>query len=100
MMAAIDGDWDCTTRTPMGDQRMGLTIASDGGAFTGSVGGDLGIIEIAGSVDGDSLTWKMDIRSPFPLTLDCSATVTGDTIEGSVTAGAFGSFPLAGTRRS
>jgi hypothetical protein len=34
------------------------------------------------------------------MTLDCSATVTADTIEGSVTAGAFGSFPLSGTRKS
>jgi hypothetical protein len=100
MMAAIDGAWDCTARTPMGDQRMVLTIASEGSVFTGSVGGDLGTIEIAGAVDGDSLAWKMDIRSPFPMTLDCSATVTADTIEGSVTAGAFGSFPLSGTRKS
>jgi len=98
MMAAIDGQWDCTARTPMGDQRMVLSVSSEGPVFTGSVAGDLGTIDIAGSVDGDSLAWKMEIRSPIPLTLDCSATVTGDSLEGSVTAGMFGSFPMTGTR--
>ena len=34
----------------------------------------------------------------MPMTLDCKATVDGDTITGSVGAGAFGSFPLTGSR--
>ncbi|MBA17487.1 MAG: hypothetical protein CMN73_14205, partial [Sphingomonas sp.] len=29
---------------------------------------------------------------------DCEATVDGDSINGTVTAGAFGSFPLTGVR--
>jgi len=98
-MAAIDGAWDCTARTPMGDQHMLLSVASDGASFTGSVSGDLGTIDIAGRVDGDSFAWQMEIRSPFPMTLDCSATVAGDGLEGSVTAGMFGSFPMTGTRK-
>ena len=35
---------------------------------------------------------------PMPMTLDCEATVNGDTLSGTVGAGAFGSFPLSGTR--
>ena len=35
---------------------------------------------------------------PMPMTLDCKATVEGDTLTGTVGAGAFGSFPLTGTR--
>jgi hypothetical protein len=34
----------------------------------------------------------------MPMTLTCEATVDGDNIKGTVTAGAFGSFPLEGTR--
>jgi hypothetical protein len=34
----------------------------------------------------------------MPMTLDCKATVSDDSITGTVTAGAFGSFPLMGTR--
>ena len=48
--------------------------------------------------DGDKLTWKLDITVPMPMTLDGEATVDGDTITGTVTAGAFGAFPLTGTR--
>jgi hypothetical protein len=32
------------------------------------------------------------------MTLDCEATVEGDVLAGSVGAGAFGSFPMSGTR--
>jgi len=34
----------------------------------------------------------------MPMTLECEATVDGDTITGSVKAGAFGSMQLSGTR--
>ena len=32
------------------------------------------------------------------MTLDCKATVDGDALTGSVTAGMFGTFPMNGTR--
>jgi hypothetical protein len=35
---------------------------------------------------------------PMPMTLDCEATIDGDTLTGTVGAGAFGSFPMSGTR--
>ena len=35
---------------------------------------------------------------PMPMTLDCEATAEGDTLTGTVGAGAFGSFPLNGKR--
>jgi hypothetical protein len=34
----------------------------------------------------------------MPMTLDCEATIDGDTLVGTVGAGAFGSFPMNGTR--
>jgi len=37
---------------------------------------------------------------PFSLKLDVTATVTGNAIEGSVQAGAFGSSPMEGVRKS
>jgi hypothetical protein len=51
-----------------------------------------------GKVDGNRLTGKFDITVPMPMTLDFDATVDGDTMTGTVTAGAFGAFPLTGTR--
>jgi hypothetical protein len=97
-MAAVDGTWDTTVKSPLGDQKAMLTVHSDGNSFTGTNAGAMGSVDITGTVDGDTLQWKMNITVPMPMTLDCTATVDGDTITGSVGAGAFGSFPMTGTR--
>ncbi|MBA17985.1 MAG: hypothetical protein CMN73_16795 [Sphingomonas sp.] len=98
-MANVDGSWDTVAKTPMGDQKATLTVVSSGDTFTGNFNGAMGSAEVKdGKVNGDTLTWKMDITVPMPLTLDCEATVDGDSINGTVTAGAFGSFPLTGVR--
>jgi hypothetical protein len=101
MMAAVDGSYDVTIKSPMGDQSAVLTVNSDGAAFSGSVVGGLGSMDIAnGSVDGNVLTWSMDMVVPMPMKLDCSATVDGDAISGEVKAGAFGSMGMSGTRKA
>ena len=98
-MADVDGSWDCVVKSPMGDQKTTMTVKSDGSSFTGTVSGAMGSVDIAdGKVDGNSLSWKQSITVPMPMTLDCSATVDGDTLTGQVGAGAFGSFPMTGTR--
>ncbi|MEQ1550946.1 hypothetical protein [Sphingorhabdus sp.] len=100
-MAAVDGDWEVTVKSPMGDQKSVLTINSSGDSFTGKMQGSLGSMDIAnGSVSGNTLSWKMDMTVPMPMTLDCTATVDGDSITGEVKAGAFGSMPVSGTRKA
>jgi hypothetical protein len=100
-MANVDGDWDIVMRTPMGDQQAVLTVRSDGDSFSGSMSSPLGSMEIpSGKVEGDTLRWKMEVKAPFPMKLDCDATVTGDSIAGGVKAGIFGISPLSGTRKS
>jgi hypothetical protein len=101
MMANVDGQWACVTRTPMGPQESVLTIKSDGASFSGSNNGALGSIEIeGGQVDGDTLTWEMELSSPFPMKLSARATVSGDTIQGIVDAGVMGAMPMNGTRKA
>tara|TARA_B100000678_G_scaffold279368_1_gene274998 strand:- start:738 stop:1040 length:303 start_codon:yes stop_codon:yes gene_type:complete len=100
-MADVDGTWATVTKTPMGDQKADLTVVSSGDTFTGTFSGDMGQTEVQdGKVDGNTLTFKMSISSPMPMTLDGEATVDGDTLNGNVTAGAFGSFPMTGTRKA
>lgn len=100
-MANVDGQWECVTRTPMGAQDSVLTIRTDGSSFSGSNVGALGSIDIeGGKVDGDTLTWEMEISSPFPMKLSARATVSGDTIQGTVDAGVMGSMPMSGTRKA
>lgn len=98
-MANVDGSWNTVAHTPMGDQQATLTVTSSGDSFTGSYSGALGSTEIQnGKVDGDKLMWTIDITVPMPMTLTCEATVDGDSLKGTVTAGAFGSFPMEGSR--
>jgi hypothetical protein len=98
-MANVDGSWNTVTKSPMGDQQATLTVASNGDSFTGNFSGGLGTTDITdGKVNGDTLSWTLDITVPMPMTLTCEATVDGDNLNGTVTAGAFGSFPITGTR--
>ena len=98
-MAEVDGTWDCVTKSPLGDQKSTLTVKSDGNSFTGTNSGSLGSADITdGKVDGNRLSWKMNMTVPMPMTLDCEATIEGDNLTGTVGAGAFGSFPMTGTR--
>jgi hypothetical protein len=99
-MASVDGDWDVTIKSPMGDQKAVLTVNSDGGSFSGQMSGGLGSMDIpSGIVDGDTISWSMDMTVPMPMKLDCTATVDGDAMNGEVKAGAFGSMGLSGTRK-
>ncbi|MDQ2877858.1 MAG: hypothetical protein M3R41_02105 [Pseudomonadota bacterium] len=100
-MAGVDGTYETTVKSPMGDQKATLTVKSDGGSFTGQQVGAMGTADITdGTVDGNTIAWKMSITVPMPMSLDCTATIDGDTLTGSVGAGAFGSFPMTGTRVS
>ncbi|MFC3579817.1 hypothetical protein [Sphingomonas hylomeconis] len=98
-MADVDGTYETIVKSPLGDQKSTLTVKSDGATFTGTNAGAMGSVDITdGTVDGNTIAWKMNMTVPMPMTLDCTATIDGDTITGSVGAGAFGSFPMSGTR--
>lgn len=95
---SVDGTYEVTVKSPLGDQKSTLTVKSDGNTFTGTNSGAMGSSDVSGEVSGNTLTWKQEMTVPMPMTLDMSATVDGDTITGTVGAGAFGSFPMNGTR--
>jgi hypothetical protein len=96
---SVAGTWNTTVKSPMGDQSGTLTVNVDGDSFTGQMAGGMGTMDVVdGKVDGHTLTWKMNMVVPMPMTLDCEATVDGDSITGAVNAGAFGAMPLSGTR--
>ncbi len=97
-MSGVDGSYDCVVKSPLGDQKTILTVKSDGASFTGTNAGAMGSMDLSGTVEGNMLAWKQQMTVPMPMTLDCQATVDGDTINGTVGAGAFGSFPMTGTR--
>jgi hypothetical protein len=62
--------------------------------------GGMGSMDITdGTIEGDTIKWKMDMTVPMPMTLNCTATVEGDQMTGTVNAGAFGDMPLTGQRQ-
>ncbi|WP_174293351.1 hypothetical protein [Sphingomonas bacterium] len=97
-MAGVDGSYNCVVKSPLGDQKTVLTVKSDGARFSGTNAGAMGSMDVAGDVAGTTLSWKMHLTLPMTMTLDCEATIDGDTLTGKVGAGAFGSFPMSGTR--
>ena len=98
---SVAGTYDCVTKSPMGDQKSTFTVVPgpDGDTFTGSNQGQMGSLDVKdGKIDGNTLTWKMDMTVPMPMTLEGKATVEGDQLTGTVNAGAFGAMPMTGQR--
>lgn len=97
---SVAGTYDCITKSPMGDQKSTFTITDGGdGTFTGQNAGAMGSMDVEeGKVEGNTLTWKMNMTVPMPMTLDCEATIDGDALTGSVNAGAFGAMAMTGTK--
>jgi hypothetical protein len=96
---AIDGKWNLTIQTPLGEQSSMLEVASSGGALTGKQSGDQGTQDIEnGTITGDEASWSIAIVVPMPMTLTFSGTVSGDALSGTVRLGAFGESTFTGAR--
>jgi hypothetical protein len=96
---AADGTWNLTMQTPMGVRTSKLTLATSGGALTGTQEAEGNTTDIAdGTVNGIEVSWKVSITNPMPLTLTFNGTVDGNSLNGNADTGMFGSFPFEGTR--
>ncbi len=96
---AVDGNWNLTMTTPMGERNATLTLKAAGGTLTGTSGADGNMAEIFdGTVSGDDIAWKVNITSPMPMTLEFTGRVEGDAMSGEMGIGFMGNFPFTGTR--
>ena len=96
---SVDGAWNITVSSPMGPQPSTLLLKAEGDVLTGDQSAQGNTSPIAnGKVDGDTISWTNSIKTPFPMTLEFTGTVDGDTLTGQVKAGSFGSFPFSGGR--
>lgn len=95
---SADGKWKITINTPLGARTVDATIQTSGDTFTGSAESDMGSQQITGTVNGDTLTWNLDITNPMPMKLEFEAKVAGDKMTGAVKLGMFGNGPLSGER--
>jgi len=68
---SVAGTYKTIVKSPMGDQTGTLTVVPNGDSFTGSLVGSLGSMDINdGTVEGDTIKWKMNMVVPMPMTLD------------------------------
>jgi hypothetical protein len=96
---SVDGKWDIVVQSPMGPQPSTLELKADGNTLTGTQSAQGRSQPITdGKVDGNNVSWKNSITTPFPMTLEFHGTVNGDALNGNVKAGSFGSFPFTGKR--
>jgi len=97
---SIDGTYACVTKSPMGDQTSEFTIVTDGDTFTGNNAGAMGSMDVEdGKVDGNHITWVMNMTVPMPMKLEGDAIITDGELVGSVKAGAFGEMAMTGTKK-
>jgi hypothetical protein len=96
---AIDGTWNCVMQTPMGPLDVVLVLATQGAELTGTMTGRGQTTNIQdGKADGDKVSWKTAMTTPMPMTLEFTATIAGDELNGNVKLGSFGNAPLKGKR--
>jgi hypothetical protein len=99
-MMSVDGTWNLTVNTPMGEQKSTLVLSSSGTTLTGtqSAGHGEGRAIDDGEVHGNEISWKAAITKPMAMTLQFSGTVDGDALTGSVKLGMFGTAKFSGSR--
>jgi hypothetical protein len=96
---AVDGKWNMTMSTPMGERKATLELKTAGGTLSGTQGDETGSAEIfEGTVSADDVAWKLSITNPMPLTLAFTGKVSGDSMSGEMGIGSMGSFPFTATR--
>ena len=83
----VDGSWDFTMSSPFGTLNATVIMAAESGTLIGSFDlGDGRIWPIEGGVaDGDEISFRLD-RDGSPMVYAMSATVEGDSVNGSASA--------------
>jgi len=98
--AAPGGEsWKMTLKTPMGPQDMVMSITRDGNSFSGRIESPMGSENVTGGkIDGDTLSWTMEVTKPAKIKLSFEVKVDGDNMTGNAKLGMFGKAALTGHR--
>jgi hypothetical protein len=94
----VQGKWQITIKTPMGDMAGVLELKVDGTALTGSLSDDSHHIAITdGRIEGNQLSWSAGITKPMRMKFKFIATVDADRISGTAKH-LMGKATFSGTR--
>jgi len=96
---SVAGRYKAMVETPFGSREVTLTLNVDGDSASGTLAyKEDSPAFTGGEVDGNQVSWGMDITEPMPMHLICEATITGDAISGSIKLGGFGDGTFSGNR--
>jgi hypothetical protein len=89
---SVDGTWNITMQTPLGERQNTIVLQSDGAKL---IANERLIYD--GNVNGNEVAWKTDITNPMEMTLKYKGKVDGDAISGTVSSD-YGDWSFNGTR--
>jgi hypothetical protein len=96
---AIDGTYNLTMQTPMGNREVKLVLNASGSDLSGEFQSPQGASAVTGSADGAKVNFSTNFTGAMgPMELKFDGTHEGDGISGTVQFGAFGSGPFTATR--
>jgi len=93
---AADGTWTIRFNTRRGEQQAELVFSTAGNVLTGTFDGSA--ID-DGQVDGNDVSFKAELTSPFKMNIKCTASIDGDTTTGKAKA-LMMSVAFTGTRKA
>ena len=80
----VQGKWNITIKTPMGDKSGVLDLKIEGTTLTGSLSDAEHFAAISdGKVEGNKLSWSAKITKPMRMSFKFTATVEADRISGA-----------------
>jgi hypothetical protein len=96
----VQGKWNITVKTPLGDKQGVLELRVDGAKLSGKISNpDYEVDFSDGRIMGNQLEWSAKIDKPMRVTLRFTAIVDADRIEGKAKH-MLGSATFSGTRAS
>ena len=94
----VEGKWQITINTPMGEKSGVLELQVNGKTLTGSLSdADHHVAISNGRIDGNKLSWQAKITKPMHLNFKFTATVEEDRISGAARH-MLGTATFSGTR--
>lgn len=96
---SVEGTWNLTMQTPMGNREVKLILNAAGEALSGEFQAPQGNSPVSGTANGSSISFGTTFTGAMgPMELKFEGNQDGDNIAGTVQFGAFGSGPFTATR--
>jgi hypothetical protein len=96
----VSGIWDLTVTTQQGTAHPSITLRQNGGDLAGTYTGQMGTVDLEGTLEGDAIVFTVQIRfRDVPFVITYRGRVEGDAMQGTVRFGDTSSGKWSAARR-